>query len=67
MCRSIVNKIRVNDKGIRRRIAMVKPAMGGLSTKLIDRGIKLGTKVQLVNGLVFPIVGAYCTERIPGL
>ena len=44
------------DKEIRRRIAMGKAAMGGLTTIWKDRIIKLATKVKLVNALVFPIV-----------
>ena len=44
------------DKEIRRRIAMGKAAMGGLTTIWKDREIKLGTKVKLVKALVFPIV-----------
>ena len=53
------------DKEILRRIGMGKAAMGGLTTILKDKGIKLATKVKLVKALVFPIVG-YCTERRPG-
>ncbi|KAI0221995.1 hypothetical protein LSAT2_026737 [Lamellibrachia satsuma] len=44
------------DKEIRRRIAMGKAAMGGLTTVWKDRGITLQTKVKLVKALVFPIV-----------
>ena len=43
-------------KEIRRRIAMGKAAMGGLTTVWKDRGITLQTKVKLVKALVFPIV-----------
>ena len=44
------------DKGIRRRIAMGKAAMGGLTTIWKDRRIKLATKVIPMKALVFPIV-----------
>ena len=44
------------DKEIRRRIILGKDAIGGLPTIWEDRGIKLATKVKLVNALVLPIV-----------
>ena len=44
------------EKEVRRRIAMGKAAMGGLTSIWKDRGVTLETKVKLVNVLVFPIV-----------
>ena len=44
------------EKEVRRRIAMGKAAMGGLTSILKDRGVTLETKVKLLKVLVFPIV-----------
>ena len=44
------------QKKVRRRIAMGKAAMGGLTPIWKDRGITLETKVKLVKVVVFPIV-----------
>ena len=44
------------EKEVRRRIAMGKAAMGGLTSIWKDRGVTLETKVELVKVLVFPIV-----------
>ena len=44
------------EKEVRRRIAMGKAAMGGLTSIWKDRGVTLETKVKLVKVLVFPIV-----------
>ena len=53
---ALITKDGLCDKEIRRRIAMGKAAMGGLTTVWKDRGITLQTKVKLVKALVFPIV-----------
>ena len=44
------------EKEVRRRIAMGKAAMGGLTSIWKDRDVTLETKVKLVKVLVFPIV-----------
>ena len=44
------------EKEGRRRIAMGKAAMGGLTSIWKDRGVTLETKVKLVKVLMFPIV-----------
>ena len=44
------------DKEIRRISGMGKAAIGGLITIWKDRGMKLATKVKLVEALAFPIV-----------
>ena len=44
------------EKEVRRRIAMGKAAMGGLTSIWKDRGVTLETKVKPVKVLVFPIV-----------
>ena len=44
------------ENEVRRRIAMGKSAMGGLTSIWKDRGVTLETKVKLVKVLVFPIV-----------
>ena len=44
------------EKEVRRRTAMGKAAMGGLTSIWKDRGVTLETKVKLVKVLVFPIV-----------
>ena len=44
------------ENEVRRRIAMGKAAMGGLTSIWKDKGITLETKVKLVKVLVFPIV-----------
>ena len=43
------------DKEIRRRIAVGKAAMGGLTATWKDRGIMLAIKVKPVKALVFPV------------
>ena len=43
-------------KEVRRRIAIGKAAMGGLTSIWKDRGETLDTKVKLVKVLVLPIV-----------
>ena len=53
---ALITKDGLCDKEIRRRIAMGKAAMEGLTTVWKDRGITLQTKVKLVMALVFPIV-----------
>lgn len=53
---TLITKDGLCDKEIRRRIAMGKAAIGGLTTIWKDRGIKRETKVKLVKALVFPIV-----------
>ena len=52
----IDNRHGLCDKEIRRKIAIGKATMGGLTTIWKDRGIKLATKVKLVNAFVLPIV-----------
>ena len=49
------------EKEVRRRIAMGKAAMGGLTSIWKDREVTMVTKVKLVTVLVFPIVH-YGTE-----
>ena len=44
------------EKEIRRRLAMGRSAMGGLTKIWKDREITLRTKIRLVKSLVFPIV-----------
>ena len=44
------------EKEVRRRIAMGKAAMGGLTSIWKDRGVTMEMKVKLVKVLVFPIV-----------
>ncbi len=44
------------EKEVRRRIAMGKAAMGGLTSIWKDRGVTMETKVNPVKVLVFPIV-----------
>ena len=44
------------EKEVRRRIAMGKSAMGGLTSIWKDRRVTLDTKVKLVKVLAFPIV-----------
>ena len=46
---ALITREGLSDKEIRRRIAMGKTAMRGLTTVWEDRGIKLATKVKLVN------------------
>ena len=48
------------EKEVRRRIAMGKAAMGGLTSIWKDRGVTLETKVKLVKVWCFRL---YCTER----
>ena len=44
------------EKEVRRKIAMRKATMGGLTSIWKDRGVTLEKKVKLVNVLVFAIV-----------
>ena len=60
--RRLITRDGLCDKEIRRRIGMGKAATRGLTTILKDSGIKLATKVKLVNDLLFPIV-LYGTEN----
>ena len=53
---ALITKDGLSEKEVRRRIAMGKAAMGGLTSLWKDRGVMLETKVKLVNVLVFPIV-----------
>ena len=58
---ALITKDGLCENEVRRRIAMGKAAMGGLTSIWKDRGVTLETKVKLVKVLVFPIVlyGAY--------
>ena len=53
---ALITRDGLYDKEIRRRIAMDKAAMGGITTVWKDRGIKLATQVKLARALMFPIV-----------
>ena len=53
---ALITKDELCEKGVRRRIAMGKAAMGGLTSIWKDRGVTTETKVELVKVLVFPIV-----------
>ena len=53
---ALITKDRLCEKEVRRRIAMGKAAMGGLTSIWKDRRVTLETKVKLVKVLVFPIV-----------
>ena len=53
---ALITKDGLCEKEVRRRIAMGKGAMGGLTSIWKDRGVTLETKVKLVKVLVFPIV-----------
>ena len=53
---SLITKDGFCEKEIRRRLAMGRSAMGGLTKIWKDRGITLRTKIRLVKALVFPIV-----------
>ena len=53
---ALITKDGLCEKEVRRRIAMGKAAMGGLTSIWNDRGVTLETKVKLVKVLVFPIV-----------
>ena len=53
---ALITKDGLCEKEVRRRIAMGKAAMGGLTSIWKDRGVTLETKVNLVKVLVFPIV-----------
>ena len=46
----------VTDVELRRRLVMGKCAMGSLKRIFKDRGIRLTTKIMIVQTLVFPIV-----------
>ena len=51
----LITKDGLCEKKVRRRIAMGKAPMGGLTSIWKDRGETLETKVKLVKGLVFPM------------
>ena len=53
---ALITKDGLCGKEVRRRIAMGKAAMGGLTSIWKDRGVTMETKVKLVKVLVFPIV-----------
>ena len=53
---ALITKDGLYVKEVRRRIAMGKTAIGGLTSIWKDVGVTLETKVKLVNFLVFPIV-----------
>ncbi len=53
---AMITKDGLYEKEVRRRIAMGKAAMGGLTPIWKDRGVTMDTKVKLVKVLVFPIV-----------
>ena len=52
---ALITKDGLCEKEVRRRIAMGKAAMGGLTSIWKDRGVTMETKVKLVKVLVFPI------------
>ena len=54
--RALITEDGLCENEVRRRIAMGKAAMGGLTSIWKDRGVTLETKVKLVKVLVFPIV-----------
>ena len=53
---ALITKDGLCEKEVRRRIAMGKATMGGLTSIWKDRGVTMETKVKLVKVLVFPIV-----------
>ena len=53
---ALMTKVGLCEKEVRRRIAMGKAAMVGLTSIWKDRGVTMETKVKLVKVLVFPIV-----------
>ena len=53
---ALITKDGLCEKEVRRRIAMGKAAMGGLTSIWKDRGVTLETKVKRMKVLVFPIV-----------
>ena len=53
---ALITKDGLCEKEVRRRIAMRKAAMGGLTSIWKDRGVTMETKVKLMKVLVFPIV-----------
>ena len=53
---ALITKDGLCEKEVRRRIAMGKAAMGGLTSIWKNIGVTLETKVKLVKVLVFPIV-----------
>ena len=53
---ALITKDGLSEKEVRRRIAMGKSAMGGLTSIWKDRGVTLETKVKLVKFVAFPIV-----------
>ena len=53
---ALITKDGLCEKEVRRRIAMGKAAMGGLTSIWKDRGVTMETKMKLVKVLVFPIV-----------
>ena len=58
---SLITKDGFSEKEIRRKLAMGRSAMGGLTKIWKDRGITLRTKIRLIKDLVFPIF-LYRTE-----
>ena len=54
----------VTDKELRRRLIIEKCAMGSLKRIFKDRGIRLTTKIMIIQTLVFPII---LYEQKPGL
>ena len=53
---ALITKDGLCEKEMRRRIAMGKAEMGGLTSIWKDRGVTMDTKMKLVKVLVFPIV-----------
>ena len=52
----LITNYGVTNKELRRRLAMGKCAMGSLKRIFKDRGIRLTTKIMIVQTLVFPII-----------
>ena len=52
----IITNDGVTDKELRRRLAMIKCTMGSLTRIFKDRGIRITTKIMIVQTLVFPII-----------
>ena len=53
---ALITKDGLWEKEVRRRIAMGKAVIGGLTSIWKDRGVMLETKLKLVKVLVFPII-----------
>ena len=58
---ALITKDGLGEKEVRRRIAMGKAPMGGLTSIWKDRGVTMETKLKLVKVLVYPI-GLYGAE-----